>query len=60
MLTEQPNWLIQRAQLTPERIALIFENKQMTFRELYHASKQIARLSKYCSLKKETVRDFAF
>ncbi len=53
MLTEQPNWLIQRAQLTPERIALIFENKQMTFRELYHASKQMAaRLSKYCSLKK--------
>lgn len=53
MLTEQPNWLIQRAQLTPERIALIFENKQMTFRELYHASKQMAaRLSKYCLLKK--------
>lgn len=43
MLTEQPNWLIQRAQLTPERIALIFENKQMTFRELYHASRQMAR-----------------
>lgn len=61
MLTEQPNWLIQRAQLTPERIALIFENKQMTFRELYHASKQMAaRLSKYCSLKKETGPRFCF
>ncbi|MEC5261580.1 o-succinylbenzoate--CoA ligase [Bacillus amyloliquefaciens] len=53
MLTEQPNWLIQRAQLTPERIALIFENKQMTFKELYHASKQMAaRLSEYYTLKK--------
>ncbi|MCP6683065.1 o-succinylbenzoate--CoA ligase [Bacillus nakamurai] len=53
MLTEQPNWLIQRAQLTPERMALIFENQSFTFRELYEASKQMAaRLAACCSLRK--------
>lgn len=42
MLTEQPNWLMQRAQLTPERIALIYEDQTVTFAELFAASKRMA------------------
>ncbi|MEC1653157.1 o-succinylbenzoate--CoA ligase [Bacillus vallismortis] len=42
MLTEQPNWLMQRAQLTPERIALIYGNQTVTFAELFAASKRMA------------------
>ncbi len=42
MLTEQPNWLMQRAQLTPERIALIYGDQTVTFAELFAASKRMA------------------
>lgn len=42
MLTEQPNWLMQRAQLTPERIALIYGDQTVTFAELLAASKRMA------------------
>ncbi|MCO4849567.1 o-succinylbenzoate--CoA ligase [Bacillus vallismortis] len=42
MLTEQPNWLMQRAELTPERIALIYGNQTVTFAELLSASKRMA------------------
>ncbi|MEC0520921.1 o-succinylbenzoate--CoA ligase [Bacillus inaquosorum] len=42
MLTEQPNWLMQRAQLTPERIALIYGDQTVTFADLFVASKQMA------------------
>ncbi|MCY7941858.1 o-succinylbenzoate--CoA ligase [Bacillus inaquosorum] len=42
MLTEQPNWLMQRAQLTPERIALIYGDQTVTFADLFAASKQMA------------------
>nr|WGE08550.1 AMP-binding protein [Bacillus subtilis] len=42
MLTEQPNWLMQRAQLTPERIALIYRDQTVTFAELFAASKRMA------------------
>ncbi|MCI3197987.1 o-succinylbenzoate--CoA ligase [Bacillus sp. HU-1818] len=52
MLTEQPNWLIQRAQLTPERIALIYGGKSLTFAELYAASKKMAAQLSSCSLHK--------
>ncbi len=41
MLTEQPNWLMQRAHLTPERIALIYGDQTVTFADLF------ARLSKW-------------
>ncbi|MED4855994.1 o-succinylbenzoate--CoA ligase [Bacillus atrophaeus] len=52
MLTEQPNWLIQRAQLTPERIALIYGGKSLTFAELYAASEKMAAQLSACSLHK--------
>ncbi|WFE13310.1 o-succinylbenzoate--CoA ligase [Bacillus atrophaeus] len=52
MLTEQPNWLIQRAQLTPERIALIYGGNSLTFAELYAASKKMAAQLSACSLHK--------
>lgn len=36
MLVEEtlPNWLLKRAYLTPDRIALIFNNKKWTFKQL--------------------------
>ena len=39
-----PNWLLQRAYLTPDRMALSFKDKQWTFsqlfgRSIYHCQK---------------------
>ena len=31
----QPNWLMQRSYLTPNRVALSFQNKEWTFKELH-------------------------
>lgn len=33
-----PNWIIQRAKLTPQRTALIFENQTWTFQDVYQLS----------------------
>lgn len=38
-----PNWIIQRARLTPERIAIRFEGQSWTFKQLYEKSLQQAR-----------------
>ena len=38
----QPNWIKQRAYLTPNRIALSFEKQQWTFKELHDLSVTIA------------------
>ncbi|QPZ40520.1 o-succinylbenzoate--CoA ligase [Bacillus halotolerans] len=55
MLTEQPNWLLQRAQLTPERIALIYGDQIVTFAELFAASKRMAsQLSAHSFRKGDT------
>lgn len=40
--TMQPNWIKQRAYLTPNRIALSFHEQQWTFRELYEKSVKMA------------------
>lgn len=60
MLTEQPNWLMQRAQLTPERIALIYEDQTVTFAELFAASKRMsAQLAAHSVRKGDTAAIFA-
>ncbi|MER2029536.1 MAG: o-succinylbenzoate--CoA ligase [Solibacillus sp.] len=38
----QPNWIKQRAYLTPNRVALSFHNEQWTFKELYLKSVSLA------------------
>ncbi|MHA6260228.1 o-succinylbenzoate--CoA ligase [Sporosarcina sp. CAU 1771] len=38
-----PNWLIQRAYLTPDKIAISFEGKQWTFEEMKENSLMLAR-----------------
>lgn len=38
----QPNWIKQRAYLTPNRIALSFHEQQWTFQELYEKSVKMA------------------
>lgn len=38
----QPNWIKQRAYLTPNRIAVSFHDEQWTFKQLYEQSIQIA------------------
>lgn len=38
-----PNWLPQRAYITPDKIALSFEEDEWTFAELYEKSRKLAR-----------------
>lgn len=38
-----PNWLMKRADLTPDRMALSFEGEQWTFRQLKEEAVEIAR-----------------
>ncbi|MBU8788905.1 MULTISPECIES: o-succinylbenzoate--CoA ligase [Bacillus] len=52
MLMDQPNWLKQRAELTPDRLALIQGNQQLTFLELYEEAKKMAAQLKNCSIGK--------
>ncbi|MCF6408897.1 o-succinylbenzoate--CoA ligase [Pseudalkalibacillus salsuginis] len=40
---EMKNWLSQRAFLTPDRTALVFENRDWTYRELNESVESIAR-----------------
>ncbi|MFS0636750.1 o-succinylbenzoate--CoA ligase [Mesobacillus foraminis] len=42
MEQQMPNWLKKRAELTPERTALIFENKSYTFLQLYQSASKAA------------------
>ena len=39
-----PNWLKKRAELSPQRTAIIFEEKQYTFLDLYELSLQFSRI----------------
>ena len=41
--TSMPNWLMKRAELTPERIAINFDNHSYTFKEVYEHSLGYAR-----------------
>lgn len=46
-----PNWLLQRAYLTPGRLALTFGSKQWTFEQLHGEAMRRARQLTSCGLK---------
>ena len=50
--TEMPHWLAKRASLTPERIALICEGEEWTFRRLEEEAGRMARRLAGWGLKK--------
>ena len=39
----EPNWIMQRANITPEKIGLSFEQQSWTFSQLYEKSKRLAQ-----------------
>ncbi|WP_353854839.1 o-succinylbenzoate--CoA ligase [Bacillus sp. Bos-x628] len=49
---KQPNWLLQRAYLTPDRIALIYQDEKWTFRELALEVEQLSSRLASVPLKK--------
>ncbi|NPC93844.1 o-succinylbenzoate--CoA ligase [Bacillus sp. WMMC1349] len=56
MLMEQPNWLKQRAELTPDRLAIIQGNKRLTFLKLFtKAEKMAAQLKRLAIEKGDTI-----
>lgn len=48
----QPNWIMQRSLLTPNKVGLSFQQNQWTFRELHENSLKIARQLASFSLHK--------
>ncbi|VEH81024.1 O-succinylbenzoic acid--CoA ligase [Bacillus licheniformis] len=40
MLMDHPNWLKQRAELTPDRMAVIQGDHKLTFIQLFHEAKK--------------------
>lgn len=54
-MKNMPNWLKQRALLTPQRTALVFKEEKWTFLELYEETKQAAAY-----LQKNGVRENQF
>lgn len=53
---KQPNWLLHRAYLTPDRVALIYQEKEWTFLELAQEAEELSNRLAQASLKKgETV-----
>ncbi|MGM0817390.1 MAG: o-succinylbenzoate--CoA ligase [Bacillota bacterium] len=55
-MMKQPNWLLHRVYLTPDRVALIYQDKKWTFRELAFEVDELANRLARTSLKKgETV-----
>ncbi|RDI44373.1 o-succinylbenzoate--CoA ligase [Falsibacillus pallidus] len=51
-----PNWLKQRAYLTPERKAVIFENETLTFHDLFQKAVDLAaKITSYSISKGDTV-----
>ncbi|MFS0654454.1 o-succinylbenzoate--CoA ligase [Bacillus sp. 179-C3.3 HS] len=51
-MMKQPNWLLHRADLTPDRVALIYGDKEWTFRELAIEVERLAIRLSHASLKK--------
>lgn len=49
-----PNWITQRAKLTPQRTALTFENQSWTFQELYEISLKRAYQLAHIGIKKKS------
>lgn len=51
MLMDHPNWLKQRAELTPDRMAVIQGDHKLTFIQLFHEAKKTASRLKSFGLK---------
>ncbi|WHF26168.1 o-succinylbenzoate--CoA ligase [Bacillus altitudinis] len=51
-MMKQPNWLLHRAYLTPDRVALIYQDKEWTFRDLANDVDQLANRLTRASFKK--------
>ncbi|MGE6628756.1 o-succinylbenzoate--CoA ligase [Bacillus sp. NPDC077027] len=51
-MVKQPNWLLQRAFITPDRVALLWKNEAWTFKELEMEARQLAGKLSHVSLKK--------
>ncbi|MCU9614296.1 o-succinylbenzoate--CoA ligase [Caldibacillus lycopersici] len=51
-LEKMPNWLLNRAYLTPNRKALVFKDKELTFKELCDYSLSMARKLTACGIKR--------
>lgn len=51
-MMKQPNWLLHRAYLTPDRVALIYQDKEWTFRDLANDVDQLANRLTRVSFKK--------
>jgi len=47
-----PNWLKKRAELTPNRIAIMFEDDTYTFKQVFESAKKIAGQLTHIGLKK--------
>lgn len=55
-MMKQPNWLLHRAYLTPDRVALIYQEKEWTFHELAQEADELSNRLAQASLKRgETV-----
>ncbi|PCK20383.1 o-succinylbenzoate--CoA ligase [Bacillus pumilus] len=55
-MMKQPNWLLHRAYLTPDRVALVYQDKEWTFRELALEVEMLSNRLARASLKKgETI-----
>ena len=54
MFSEQmiPNWLLKRAFLTPDRIALMFYNEKWTFKQLKEEVESTAKKLHFCGIEK--------
>ncbi|MBM4762660.1 o-succinylbenzoate--CoA ligase [Bacillus sp. B15-48] len=50
-----PNWLEKRAEITPKRTALIFENQSYTFEQIFQLSSKVARQLTMMGIKKGTM-----
>lgn len=49
-----PNWILQRARLTPDRIALTFENKTFTFQQVKDISVKRAKQLAFLGIEKHS------
>ena len=47
-----PNWLKKRAELSPDRLAIIFEDHQYTFKQVFEAASRVAAQLTEIGLKK--------
>ncbi|MDF2945338.1 MAG: menE [Bacillales bacterium] len=54
MITKSPNWLMQRARLTPDKIAIETNNRNITFKQLFEKSLILSNYFSNHNIKKHT------